>query len=121
MIWAIDLDGVITANPDFFKFLTYTLNKQGNEGNLVIIVSARNPSRFDETISELYEFGIHYHRLIMNSNPKQRDWKSLMEWKFKTIQSIQPDIWIDNDFKMYERVFHIDLDKLFPELQRIWI
>lgn len=54
MKWCIDLDGVITSNPNFFKWWTYQLKKKGND-NEIHILTARNPSRYHETIFEIME------------------------------------------------------------------
>lgn len=123
MVWAIDIDGVITSNPDFFKWWTYQLTKKGNS-NVVYIVSSRNPSRISETFNELYKWGITFDKYFyMGESGKKlkRDWKTQAKWKIDIIRTLRPHVWIDNDFKMYERVFKMNLDELVPGVERIQI
>lgn len=117
MNWVIDIDGVIGANPDFFKWWTHILNKNGHT---IDILSSRNPDRRDETVAELEKWGISYRWLQMMTR-HEKDWKRQAKWKIESIKRIKPDVWIDNDFKMYERIFGINLDKLIPEVKRILI
>lgn len=104
MIWAIDMDGVITSNPDFFKWWTYQLHKNGHE---IYIVSARNPKREQETLDELKHWGITSDHLIMMTD-QPRDHKSQAEWKVAAVKEYKIDIWLDNDFKIYEKVLGVD-------------
>lgn len=109
MIWAFDLDGVITANPDFFKWFTYNLKKKGND-NDIHIVTARNPGREIETLQELMFWGIAYDELHMMDKKLKRDYKTQGEWKNYMVKIINADIWFDNDFKVYEKVCGVKLD-----------
>jgi hypothetical protein len=105
MNYAIDVDGVISTNPDFFKFLTYILHKNGD---WIDIISSRNPKRVDETKKELIHWGITYDELHMMSSMMPRDYKTQGEWKVSKIAELKTDIWIDNEFKVYEKVLGVD-------------
>lgn len=111
MKWCFDLDGVITTNPDFFKLLTYFLKKKRNH-NEVIILSARNPSRQEETINELKAWNISYDRVIFMPTDLTRDSRTQGNWKKATILGLNADLWFDNDFKWYERDCGIDFSDL---------
>ena len=110
-IWAIDIDGVITANPDFFKWLTFHLKKKLNN-NKVYIVTSRNPERYKETIIELEHWGIRYDELCFMPKELTRDNRTQGNWKKDTVQALNADIWFDNDFKWYERECKIDFSDL---------
>jgi len=73
MTWVIDIDGVITSNPDFFKWWTYQLKKRGNK-SIIHIVSSRNPSRRNETEKELEYWSIKYDYLHTMDESLDRDW-----------------------------------------------
>lgn len=103
MKWCIDLDGVITSNPDFFKWWTYQLKKRGND-NEIHILTARNPSRYHETIIELANWGIYYDHLHTMSKTMERGLKNLGIWKRDKILEIKPDIWIENEIKTYKEL-----------------
>ena len=118
MIWAFDIDGVITSNPDFFKWWIYQLRKKGNN-NKVAIISARNPSRMDETLFELERWGIDFDEIYSMTERLKRDMKSQAKWKLSIIKQIHPDVWVDNDFKVYEKVLGVRMDT--PGTERIQI
>ena len=105
MNWALDFDGCIGANPDFFKFFTHILRKNGD---VIDIVSSRNPRRLQETIDELKFWGITYDDVHFMSSQMARDYKTQGEWKRDTIARLKTDIWIDNEFKVYEKVLGVD-------------
>jgi hypothetical protein len=118
MKWAFDMDGVITANPDFFKWFTYHLKKRGNS-NEVYIVSSRNPQRKKESIKELNNWGISYDELYTMPSNMARDYLTQAVWKIETVCKLKPEVWMDNEFKVYERVLGIKLDT--PGTERIQI
>src|ERR1035437_5179266 len=123
MKWAIDLDQTITSNPDFFRFLIQLLSTNGVE---VHILTARNTlKRSEETEGEFRMLGLCYLKnnpIILHTMPKHDpDWKKQAEWKISKVKEIKPDIWIDNDFKMWERIFKIDLDKELSGITRLQI
>ena len=122
IVWAIDIDGVITANPSAMAWLTYHLCKNENN-NRVIILSWRNGSdaeRLKETKEELARFGIVYDELIL-APAKYVDAKAAAFWKIATISEKEVDFWIDDEIKNYIRDYSIDLDRLLPKVNRIWI
>ena len=111
MIWAFDLDGVITTNPDFFKLLTYWLTKKRNN-NRVIVVTARNPERKREIFDWLNKWGITYNDVYFMSEDLARDFTTQGKWKKDIIRDQKVDIWFDNDFKWYERECKLDFSDL---------
>lgn len=118
MIWCFDIDGVINANPDFFKWWTYQLKKKMNT-NRVIILTARNPSRQSETMRELEFFGITYDEIHFMEPELERDYKTQALWKVSKVKELKPHIWLDNDFKVYENVLGVELDT--PGTERLLI
>lgn len=120
-IYAIDIDGVITANPQVFEWLTYHLKKNENN-NYIYILSWRNGSdekRLKETMEELRRFNISYDELIMAKN--KLTFEEAAYWKILQIKAKKVDVWIDDEIKAYQRDLNIDLDLALPEVQRIWI
>lgn len=103
MKWVIDLDGVINANPDFFKWWTFHLKKKGNN-NEIHILTARNPSRVEETKSELDFWGIKYDYLHTMTDLFDRKLFTLGEWKRNKILELKPDVWIENELKTYKAI-----------------
>jgi len=119
--WAIDIDGVITANPAALSWLTYHLLKNENRNN-IFILSWRNGA--DEltkirTIEELKRFNIYYNQLILA--PKRLTIRGAAYWKIANIKKLHIDIWVDDELKIYKRDYGIDLDLLLPEVIKIWI
>lgn len=102
---ALDIDGVITTNPDFFRFLTYILHKNGW---FVDIVTSRNPKRVKETEQELKKWDITYDTIHFMSTKDKRDYKTQGEWKKNTVNVLGSTLWMDNEFKVYEKVLGID-------------
>ena len=58
----LDIDGTITADPDFFAGLTRDLLAVGCQ---VHIVSSRSPEGLNGTQKELAEYGVQYSRLYL--------------------------------------------------------
>lgn len=122
MKWAIDIDGVITANPQAMSWLTHHLCKNENKQE-VLIVTWRDGSdveRLEQTKRELETFGIFYHELVMAPR-KFTDAKTAAFWKIAKIAELGIDVWVDDELKMYRRDFGIDLDLLLPKVEKIWI
>jgi hypothetical protein len=111
----IDFDGTITANPEFFSHFVYLFNQNRND---IIILTASKKSRM--VLSFLEKWGIS-PVFFLQMDPHDSNWKKQAEWKIETVKELKPDIWIDNDFKMWERVFGIDLDKELPGVTRLQI
>jgi len=57
---ALDIDGTITSDPDFFARLVQDVIRDGGE---VHVVSSRSPEARRETLSELSQFGIRFSAL----------------------------------------------------------
>lgn len=108
---AFDIDGVISTNPHFFETLTYFLTKKNNE-NEVFILTARNPSRYDDTVEELKRWNISYKELCFMPDDFARDFKTQGNWKKDTVSRLNIDLWFDNDFKWYEKECGIDFSDL---------
>jgi hypothetical protein len=120
MLFLIDIDGVITSNPSFFQWFIYTLRKKENK-HKVHIVSCRNPERIFETELELTSWGIKYDEIHYMQPELPRDLKTQAEWKIAIAKFIKPDIWIDNDFKIYKQTCGVDVWKELPDVTKIMI
>lgn len=119
---AIDIDGVITANPSAMAWITYHLCKNENDFE-VVILSWRNggdDKRVQETERDLKAFGVSYHRIIYA--PKKFDnVKTAGMWKMSVIDKEKIDIWIDDDLKTLKRDFGVMVDEILPEVIKIQI
>lgn len=117
---AIDIDGVISSNPDFWKWLVYQLTKKPNNVK-VFIVSARNPNRLKETENDLLDWGIRYDELITMPKEAPRSFKYQAIWKIAAIKEIEADIWVDDDFKIFKQTLGIDVWKELPNVNLVLI
>lgn len=120
--WAIDLDGVITANPPAMAWFLYHLLKNEND-NEVYIITWRNGSdetRRNETLDDLKRFGIQYTDLIMAPR-KFKTLRMAAFWKISQIKKLNINIWIDDELKNYTRDLGIDLERLLPNVHQIYI
>jgi hypothetical protein len=119
---AIDLDGVITANPDFFRWLTYHLSKNENRFKIFVITwrDGSNPERVEQTKKDLELFGIRYDSLIM-APKKFGGLKQAAYWKIATINENKINLWLDDEIKSYKRDLNINLDFYLPKVLKIWI
>lgn len=122
MKFAIDIDGVITANPQALSWITYHLSKNEN-GHEIHIISWRDgsdPKRVQETIDDLKNFGIRYTSLTLA--PKRlTNLRQSALWKIATIQGLGINVWIDDEIKSYKRDLGIDVDRLLPDVVKIQI
>lgn len=120
--WAIDMDGVITANPAAMSWLIYHLLK--NENNIeVYIVTWRNggdPVRVTETEKDLERFGIQYTKLVM-APKKYKSLRMAAFWKIAQMRELAIDVWFDDEIKNYTRDLGIDLERLLPNVLKIYI
>lgn len=120
--WAIDIDGVITANPSAMSWLTYHLMKNENQ-NEVYIISWRDGSdeaRKKETENDLKTFGIKYTRLIMAPG-RFATARVAAFWKVAKMRELGINTWIDDEIKSYSRDYNIKLDDLLPDVNKIHI
>ena len=62
----LDIDGTITADPDFFAGIARIWLRAGRE---VHIVSARSPEARAETVWELNQFGVTFTELYLLPHP----------------------------------------------------
>lgn len=122
MKWAIDIDGVITANPQAMSWLTHHLCKNENKQEVLIVTwrDGSDPVRVEQTLRELETFGIFYNEIVMAPR-KFTDAKTAAFWKIAKITELGINIWVDDELKMYRRDFGIDLDLLLPKVEKIWI
>jgi uncharacterized HAD superfamily protein len=114
----LDIDGVISTNPQFFSLLTYFLTKKRNQHE-VYILTARNPNRKNETINDLSVWNVCYKELIFMPTDLTRDFTTQGKWKKDVVANLNADLWFDNDFKWYEKECGIDFSDL--KCQRIEI
>jgi hypothetical protein len=122
MRFAIDLDGVITANPSAMSWLTYHLCKNENKHEVYIITwrNGGDVERKNETIRDLEKMGIYYHKLIM-ADTKIPNMRVACFWKVQQMRENKINIWMDDDIKIYKRDYGIDVNKLLPDVQTIYI
>jgi len=117
----LDLDGVITANPPVFSWLTWHFKKNENRTTIYIITWRFGSNlRKDETIADLKFFGIKYDFLIMAPD-HFKNAREAADWKIEKIKEVEANIWFDDEIKAYERDYDINLDKLLPNTIKIWI
>lgn len=120
--WAIDLDGVITANPQALSWLTYHLLKNENN-NEVYILTWRNgsdPIRRLETTDDLTRFGIQFTELVM-APQKFRSVRVAAFWKISQVLNLGIDMWLDDELKSFSRDLNIDLNRMLPKVAKIHI
>lgn len=120
--WAIDLDGVITANPAVLSWLTYHLLKNENQ-NEVYVITWRNgadPARAEATRRDLERFGITFTDVIMAPR-KFRTLRMAAFWKISQVKKLGINIWLDDELKNYTRDLGIDLERLLPTVCKIYI
>lgn len=99
MLVAIDYDGTITSNYNFYVQLTSMLIKSGHT---VIILSGCNPSRIKEIYIDLAHNGITYHKLISRPKHVISGPQSIGKWKRQMIEYLKVDVWFDNEIKNYQ-------------------
>jgi pyrimidine operon attenuation protein/uracil phosphoribosyltransferase len=120
--WAIDLDGVITANPPAMAWFLYHLLKNEND-NEVYIITWRNGAdeiRRKETLDDLNLFGIRYTDIVMAPR-KFKTLRMAAFWKISQIKKLDIDVWLDDELKNYTRDLGIDLERLLPNVIKIYI
>ena len=69
MIVQLDIDGTIDRAPEFFRWLTAALRRDGHK---VCIVSSRTHSEENQrtTADELAGLGVAYDRLVLSPDPR---------------------------------------------------
>ncbi len=72
----IDIDGTIDKAPDFFQWLTKSLQASKHK---VFIVSSRtcSPQNDIETARELWDYGVTYNKLILSPELNNLDLKRI--------------------------------------------
>lgn len=118
--WAIDMDGVITANPVVFSWLTYHLLKNENKNEVYILTwrDGSNEERKKETIADLKLFGIKYTGVIMAPR-RFPNIRTAAYWKVAQVHELGFNIWLDNEIKNYKRDLGINIDRLLPNVIKI--
>lgn len=120
MIWVFDIDGTIDSNPDWYRQLTYWLKKSPSS-NQIVIITCRNPKRRIETIMHLQSWGILYDTLITMEEEDPRDHKSLLMWKLGQVKKIKPDVWFDDEIKLYDQLYAIELINELPRTEMVTV
>lgn len=120
--WAIDIDGVITANPSAMSWLLWHLlkNENSNEVYLLSWRDGSDPVRVEETERDLTRFGIRYTKLLM-APKKFSTLRQSAFWKMGVVRKYKIDIWFDNDLKIFNRDFGINVDRLLPDVIKVQI
>ena len=62
---AVDIDGTITAYPDFFKLFTKAMTEIGCE---IHVLTDREPGTEKGVAEELENYGITYHKIKITGN-----------------------------------------------------
>ena len=122
MHWVLDMDGVITANPAAFSFLTHHLHKNEN-GHRITVLSWRDGSKKErrkETESELKMWGITYDRLVMSPSRIENE-RMAARWKVSTVSELKANVWMDNDLKRFRTEYGIDLEAELPSVHCVQI
>ncbi len=120
--WAIDLDGVITANPAALSWLTYHLAKKDNDNHITVITwrDGSNNHRRLETLADLTRFGIVYDELVMAprhfSNAKVAAY-----WKIKIFNDLKINTVLDDEIKSWRRDYGIPVEKLLHNVNLVTI
>ena len=114
--FAIDLDGVITANPSAVAWLTYHLLKNENNHEVYVLTwrDGSDEARVQETSEDLRRFGICYTKIIMAPR-KFKNMRVACFWKVSQIRKLNAHIWIDDELKAYKRDYGVDVQKLLPD------
>ena len=119
--WIFDLDGVVTANPAAISWLTWHLKKNENCNEVYILTwRHNNAERFQETWNDLERFGIVFDKLIM-APEKFKNAKEAGFWKINEVKKLKADIWFDDEIKSYQRDYGMNLEKLLPDVAKVWI
>jgi hypothetical protein len=120
--WAIDLDGVISANPPAISWWTYHLLKNENQNEIYVLTwrDGSSDARRAETLNDLARFGIQYTDLIMAPR-KFSSMRVAAFWKISKITELGIDIWVDDELKSYTRDLKINLERLLPNVHKIFI
>ncbi len=78
-----------------------------------------DPARFEQTATDLLRFNITYDKLILA--PGKLNARAAAYWKIAQVKKHKIDIWMDDEIKIYKRDYLIDLDRLLPDVLKIWI
>jgi len=101
----IDIDGTISAAPEFFAVLTRTFRREGHK---VYIITYREPMAVEATRRELADWGIEYDDMHLCGNAED-----MGPWKAKIAKLLDLDIMFDD--------MPQSLCRLAPEIKRFWL
>lgn len=108
---ALDIDGTITRQPEFFALLSEAVHVSG--GKVYIVTSRSSTAEVrSHTYAELQSYGIHYDDLILISDAQQDripcphtdlDWYRQYLWqKVSVCRDREVDVVFEDDAKVVE-------------------
>lgn len=98
MLLALDIDGTITADPEFFARVCCNVLRGGK----VHVVSSRSPEARRETIAELAELGIEYSALHLTDSISHAQ----TFCPHKNLDWFQRHQWLKVDYSLANRITH---------------
>lgn len=101
----IDIDGTISAAPEFFAALTRAFRQAGHR---VYIITCREPMTVRATRSELADWGIEYDDMHLCGNAQ-----NMGQWKAKIAAMLDLDVMFDD--------MPQSLCRLAPGITRFWL
>jgi len=101
----IDIDGTITAAPEFFAVLTRAFRQAGHK---VYIVTYRQPLAVQSTRDELARWGIEYDDMHLCGNAED-----MGQWKAKIAGLLDLDVMFDD--------MPAALCRMGPSVTRFWL
>ena len=99
MILGLDIDGTITADPEFFAKLTERVIESGGE---VHIVSSRSRQSYNETIAELASYGLICKSVYLL--PSINDAQQLCP--HQNLDWYQKHLWLKVDYAIRNGITH---------------
>lgn len=66
---ALDIDGTISDHPQFFSWLTKSLRATGHR---VVILTFRDPTRNEQTRSQLASWGVEFDEMVIAESLKAK-------------------------------------------------
>lgn len=101
----IDIDGTITAAPEFFSVLTRAFRRAGHK---VYIITYRQPMAVQATRGDLAAWGIEYDDMYLCGNAEE-----MGQWKAKIAAMLDLDVMFDD--------MPQSLSALSEKVKRFWL